>query len=147
MARFLQTEILIHATPQRVWDVLSDFARLGEWSPFFKSIEGKPQKGERLVVRFRKGPTFKPRVIEADAPRVLEWLGRLLIPGLFDGRHRFELRAEGANTRLLHTERFTGLLVPLFGKALDKTEQDFAAFNAALKSRAEGGTDTPRDGA
>lgn len=147
MARLLQSEILIHAAPQRVWEVLTDFEHLGEWSPFFKSIEGKPLEGERLVVRFRKGPTFKPRVIEAKAPNVLEWLGRLLIPGLFDGRHRFELRAEGQNTRLLHTERFTGLLVPLFGKVLNKTEQDFAAFNAALKSRAEGGTDTPRDGA
>lgn len=147
MARFIQTEILIHAAPQRVWEVLTDFARLGEWSPFFQSIEGKPLKGERLVVRFRKGPTFKPRVIEARAPAVLEWHGRLLLPGLFDGRHRFELLAEGANTRLLHTERFTGLLVPLFGAALDKTEQDFGAFNSALKSRVEGSTDTPQAGA
>ncbi|MCB9932063.1 MAG: SRPBCC domain-containing protein [Planctomycetes bacterium] len=147
MARLIQTEILIHAAPQRVWDVLTDFDRLGEWSPFFESIEGWPLQGERLLVKFRKGPTFKPRVIEAEVPRVLEWLGRLLIPGLFDGRHRFELRAEGQDTRLLHTERFTGLLVPLFGAALDKTAQDFAAFNAALKSRAEGGTDTPSGGA
>jgi hypothetical protein len=68
---------------------------------------------------------------------VLEWFGKLLFGGLFDGRHRFELVPENGATRLVHSERFSGMLVPLVKKVLRDTERDFAALNAALKERVE----------
>jgi len=81
----------------------------------------------------RPGPAV---LLRLDA--AFEWLGRLVLPGLFDGRHRFELVPDGDGTRLVHTERFTGLLVPLLKKSLDtKTIAGFRAMNTALKARAE----------
>jgi hypothetical protein len=40
--------------------------------------------------------------------------------------------------RLYHTERFSGVLLPLFGEGLlEATRRGFEAMNAALKTRAE----------
>ena len=61
------------------------------------------------------------------------------MPGLFDGEHAFMLEPRPGGCRLRHEETFRGLLVPLFGGVLADTERGFAAFNAALKRRAEVG--------
>jgi hypothetical protein len=53
-------------------------------------------------------------------------------------RHRFELVPHGDGTRLLQTESFTGMLVPIDKKSLDTgTVAGFRAMNVALKARAE----------
>ena len=94
--------------------------------------------------RLRGSPTFEPTVTAVDSGRSFEWLGRLLLPGVFDGRHRFELLPERNGTRFLQTERFTGVLVPLLKKSLDtRTRAGFEAMNAALKARAEAPIEQP----
>lgn len=142
MAYDLHTEIEIDAPPARVWEVLTDLADYPAWNPFITSSAGTVAVGERLVNRLEppggKPLTFKPTVTEVEEGKALEWLGRLGVPGLFDGRHRFELAPHGAGTRLVHAERFTGLLVPLFRSSLDNgTRAGFRAMNEALKARAE----------
>jgi hypothetical protein len=139
VARRIETEILIQAKASDVWRALMDFASYETWNPFMSSIDGKPLVGERLVVRFRKGFTFKPIVTERNDAHTFEWLGKLFFGGLFDGRHRFELVDAGEQTKLVHSEEFSGVLVPFLGKMLDETKQDFASFNEALKARVEGG--------
>lgn len=138
----LHTEILIDAPPTTVWEILTDFAFYPDWNPFVTSAVGTLTVGERLVIRLAppggKPVTFKPMVTEVDAGRSFEWLGRLVLPGLFDGRHRFELLPNGDGTRLLQTERFAGVLVPLMRRSLDThTRAGFEAMNTALKARAE----------
>jgi hypothetical protein len=142
----LHTEILIDAPPAAVWAILTDFAAYPDWNPFVTSAVGTLAVGEHLAIRLAppggKPVTFKPTVTEVDARRSLEWLGRLLLPGLFDGRHRFELLPDGDGTRLLQTERFAGVLVPLVKKSLEtRTRAGFEAMNSALKTRAETSTE------
>ncbi len=148
MAHELRTEIEIDAPPATVWAILSDLAAYPDWNPFITSSEGTLAVGEQLVNRLEppggKPLTFKPTVTEVRPGLSLEWLGRLVLPGVFDGRHRFEVVAEGDRTRLLHSERFTGMLVPLLRKSLDtRTLAGFEAMNTALKSRAEASTEQP----
>ena len=137
MTTQIQTEVLINASPQQVWNVLMDFPKHGEWDPFLASIEGKAAAGETLAIQFRQGMKMRPRVTQVREGEVFEWLGHLLVGGIFDGRHRFELQREGSQTRLLHSEKFGGLLVPLLKKLLADTEQGFTAFNQAIKHRSE----------
>jgi hypothetical protein len=141
MRRHIETEILIQAPPRQVWDVLADFIAYPQWNPFIVSIEGRVEWGARLIVRIRAGDEqhlFKPVVLQATPPTRLRWLGRVGIPGLFDGEHGFELRPEGAGTRLLQTESFQGFLVPLlWSKVEPMTRAGFEAMNQALKVRVE----------
>lgn len=141
MSRRIDTEISIAAPPDQVWQVLTAFAAYPEWNPFIEAIEGVAQPGARLTVRINAGGTrhvFKPGVLQATAPGRLRWLGRVGLPGVFDGEHDFELQADPGGTRLLHSESFQGFLVPLLWSRLEPvTRAGFEAMNRALKARAE----------
>ena len=143
MRHELHTEITIDASPETVWDVLVDLDRYAEWNPFVVESSGRVEVGERLVNRLQppggRAMKFTPTVTEVAPGRCFEWLGRLGLPGVFDGRHRFELvpTASGGTT-LVHTERFDGLLVRPLRSSLDtRTVAGFEAMNEALKARAE----------
>jgi hypothetical protein len=141
--RQLVTEIHIAAAPAEVWSVLTDFTAFTEWNPFITEATGSVAVGSRLEVRMEppggRAMTFKPLVTEATEPVSFEWLGRVLMSGMFDGRHRFDLEETAGGTRLTHSERFTGLMVPILARALDtRIRAGFVSLNEALKTRVEG---------
>ena len=129
------------AEPHRVWEILTRFEEYPEWNPFIIRAQGVPRTGERLTLTMKPGKrpmTFRPTVLEASENQSLEWLGRLGIPGIFDGQHRFELNPlPGGGTHLIQSEIFSGLLVPLMPKLLDNTREGFRRLNEALAHRAE----------
>ena len=139
----LQTEVEINASPERVWAILTDFSSCPKWNPFIRFIRGVPEKGERLEVRIQpsgaKGMTFRPCVLVADAGLELRWLGRFLLPGIFDGEHSFTIQPISDGKVLFRqSELFSGVLVPLFRGSLDRDSQrGFEEMNLALKSLAE----------
>lgn len=140
----ITTTTEINAPPRSVWKVLVDFQAHPQWNPFVRSIEGSPREGEALKVFIQpvggKGMTFRPLVIRAVPDQELRWLGRVVLPGIFAGEHFFKIEPldEGRRTRFIQGERFTGLLVPLFRKNLDRGTRDgFEAMNQALKARVE----------
>ena len=138
------TEIEIAASAERVWDILTSFEQYSNWNPFIQKIDGKAEAGERLTVSIvppgAKGMTFKPTLTRAVPGQELRWLGRFLLPGLFDGEHRFEIHPlTEKSVRFVQRENFGGLLVPLLWKSLGtQTRQGFNDMNTALKHRAEG---------
>ncbi len=139
----LRTEITIDAPTDVVWDVLTDLDRYDEWNPFVVESAGRVEVGERLVNRLQppggKAMTFKPTVTEVEPNQTFEWLGRLGFRGVFDGRHRFELRPTASGgTAFTHSEHFDGVLVRALRSSLDtNTQAGFEAMNDALKVRAE----------
>jgi len=141
--RVLSAEIEIDSTPEGIWRVLADFDRFPEWNPFIREISGDMREGARLKVRIEppgaKGMTFTPVVKRVEVNREFRWLGNLILPGLFDGEHIFEIVPAGeGKTRFIQREEFRGLLVPLFWKSLEgATKQGFLDMNAALKRRLE----------
>jgi hypothetical protein len=148
MGRRIDTEIYIDANPASVWHVLTDFPAYPDWNPFIRTIEGQAIQGTRLSVSIQpqggKPMRFCPEVKAADDAARFSWTGRVLMRGLFDGHHEFELHSHGHGTRLLHRECFSGLLVPLvWNKMEPSTRAGFEAMNRALKERAE--TPTVKD--
>jgi hypothetical protein len=139
----LHTRIEIDAAPEAVWQVLTDLDRYADWNPYIVSSEGRAEVGERLKNRMQppggRGMTFKPTVTAAEQGASFEWLGRLGLPGVFDGRHRFDLAPnENGGTVLTQSEQFDGILVRLMRTSLDTaTMAGFEAMNAALKTRVE----------
>jgi hypothetical protein len=149
--RRLRREIEIDAPPSVVWDVLADFDAYPEWNPFIPSISGQPRPGSKLEVRIAppggRAMTFRPTVQAADQGRELRWLGRLVVPGLFDGEHSLLVEPLGGErSRFVQSEQFTGLLTGILGAMLAKTDAGFEQMNLALKQRAEGIASARRPG-
>jgi len=143
MAKFIETEILIQASTKVVWDILMDFASYPSWNPFVREIEGNPEPGKKIKVRItppgKKGMVFRPIVLEHQTQKKFRWKGSLLVKGMFDGEHYFELeQVDDSTTRFIHGECFSGMLVKLLWKSLESpTKEGFRAFNEALKKKAE----------
>jgi hypothetical protein len=139
----IRTEIDIDASLADVWGILTDFRAYPEWNPFIRAIDGRLDPGSKLKVRIEvpgsRPMNFRPRILLADPQRELRWLGRFLLPYIFDGEHRFALELN-ASERITfrQSEQFRGLLVPFLRGRLDQgTRAGFAAMNQAMKLRAE----------
>jgi hypothetical protein len=140
MRHTLRTEVHIAATPDEVWSCLTNFADYPDWNPFITSVVGVAAVGQRLTVRLDppggRSVTMRPTVTDIVPGRALEWFGRLWMPGIFDGRHRFELHETATGTRFVHGESFQGLLVRPMRRSLDgSTRAGFVAMNDALARR------------
>jgi hypothetical protein len=137
----IRSEAMIDATSEEVWSVLADFGSYGEWNPGFASIAGQAKAGTKLDIVFSlKGDRtmrMRPTVLVAEPGRELRWLGRLFMPGLFDGEHRFEIHGDDQRrVRFVQAERFSGLLVPFLRSMIEvDTLAMFERVNAALAAR------------
>ena len=143
MAKEIKTEIKINATPEKVWEILTNFESYPNWNPFIKSIIGQVKVDNTITVRIEppkaKGMTFKPKVLAFETNKEFSWLGKLLFTGLFHGEHKFELIDNGnGSTTFKQSELFKGLLAPLFAKQLDtNTKNGFELMNKKLKELTE----------
>jgi hypothetical protein len=139
----VKTEIEIEATPEQVWAILLDFPSHPAWNPFIRSIEGVAKVGDRLTVSIQpkgaKAMTFRPALLTVIPNSELRWLGHLLLPGIFDGEHYFQItQLTPRRVKFIQGERFSGILVLFAKSSLDGgTKAGFVAMNQALKSRAE----------
>ncbi len=142
MKKEVQTEIEISASPARVWEILTDFARFPDWNPFVTRVEGGPRAGATLRIDVQLPGSrllkFKPLVLKAEADRELRWVGALPL-GAFRGEHFFQIEQAGdANVRFIHGELFSGWMVGviwrLHGPAI---EAGYRLMNEALKKEAE----------
>lgn len=139
----LETEIIINASAEKVWNILTDFEKFPEWNPFILSIEGKPEVGTPVKAVLKNGngtSVFKPKVLVVEKNKAFEWLGSLPIPGIFNGQHHFRIeKISDQQVKFVHGEQFSGLLAGLImNKIGEGTRKGFIKMNEALKKRAEG---------
>jgi len=139
--RTISASIDIAAPPDDVWAVLAGLDSYREWNPFIQSASGQLTEGATLTLRMvpaeGRPVTFRPRVLVAKPGVMLRWIGRLIIPGMFDGAHQFALEDRGESTHLTQSEAFSGILIPFTGRTITRTETDFGNLNQALKQRVE----------
>lgn len=140
MAKEIKTEIIIQATPEEIWTILSDFENYPNWNPFITSINGRLEEGTKITVRIEppngKGMTFKPTVTKKVDNKEISWLGTFLFRGLFDGEHKFELIDNRNGTvTFIQSEKFKGIFVWLFNP--EKAKNGFYEMNRKLKEQAE----------
>jgi hypothetical protein len=140
MRHDLCSAIDIEADHEVVWRHLADLAAYADWNPFITSATGEVALGRRLELRMEppggRAVTFRPHVTAVSTGSTLEWLGHLGVPGLFDGRHRFDVFPTETGTHVIQHETFTGMLVRPFRRSLDRgTLAGFEAMNAALRRR------------
>lgn len=142
--RMVHDKIDIDASPDRVWQVFTDFGSFPSWNPFIRKMKGKLVPGRRLRVTLRLGHhkmRFRPRVTVVKPDREIRWLARQFIPRLFDVERGFEFEPRGdSGTRFVQFEVGRGLLAPIIMPIMRKDiAKGYAALNQALKTRAEAG--------
>ena len=111
-------EVVVDATPDQVWDVVSDPTRTGEWSHECRSVDWVGAVREaRPGARFRGGNkagrwswSRTCELVTVDAPREITW--RTVPTVLFPDSTRWTLRVEpaGAGTRI--TQSFEVVKAP-----------------------------------
>ena len=138
----LERSILINASADKVWSVLTDFGRWKDWNSFIIKSEGKATVGTKLKNTFDnngKEMVFKPKVLRVEPNKELVWRGRLLMPGIFDGTHGFRIEEVGPNqVRFVNYESFKGIFSGMILKKIyDDTAQGFERMNSELKTQVE----------
>ena len=139
--RSISESVDIAASRRQVWNVLASLDAYKDWNPFIQSASGQLTAGSTLTLRMvpaqGRPMTFRPKVLAAEPGVLLRWIGHLIMPGIFDGTHQFELQGRDGFTHVTQSETFRGVLVPLTGQTITATRSDFRALNQALKTRVE----------
>ena len=139
----IETDVIIDAPQGKVWEVLTHFENHPKWNPFIKSIEGEKEVGKRITVSLKppdgNSMTFKPIILKFEPGNEFRWKGSFGMKGIFDGEHYFVLHPiSETQTKFIHGENFSGILVNMVGKMLDKTKDGFKLMNEAIKKECEG---------
>ncbi len=71
----LNHEVEIHASAERVWQLLTDFDRFPQWNPFMHRASGEPKTGARLEVTSQASgaarTVARPTVLNVEPNREL----------------------------------------------------------------------------
>ena len=140
----ISTQIDIAATPEQVWQVLSDIDAWAQWSPIINQSEGVAVKDSILTITMvggepsLDGPMYQPKIIELEAPRYLRWSAVMTTSIFLVNDKVLELQPMSNGTRLIHKELFRGMFVPIFsGRFKENVPPMLNAMNQALKSKVE----------
>ena len=109
----LVVEVIVPAPPERVWEVLADFAAYGEWHPY-ETITGNSASLSQVRVTGRKlgsSQTLEQNwafVVKSEPGRRLDLLSGNLL--LWWSRRFFHLAPHPQGTLLRHGVKMSGLL-------------------------------------
>ncbi len=130
--------INIHATPKRIWGLLTNAADFPRWNSTVASLDGEIALGRKLALRVPYAPkrTFKPKVVEFDPEKTMVW-GDGAAP-MFKGRRSFTLTSRSDGTvDFAMVEVFSGLMLPMIKGSLPDFAPHFEKYAADLKREAE----------
>lgn len=130
-------------TPDRIWNILTNFDEYELWNPFMTKVQGDAKLGAKIKVQIRtkskKQRIYHPIITRFEINKELRWKGKSFLPGIFDGERIFLIEKSADNKiAFYHKELFSGLGVKLVGNKLDENlSEGFEKMNQALKKRAE----------
>ncbi len=134
--------IIIQATPEEVWGVLTNLGKHTEWNPLIYRAEGKVEVGEKVKLSARSASfdmKYNCLVVKVELNREFQWNWHIVFPFLIRGEHIFTIEPiDEKSVRFTNWEIFKGMLVPLLAKDLATNEKDaMVTMDKALKDRVE----------
>eukprot|EP01128_Nolandella_sp_AFSM9_P001623 TRINITY_DN11857_c0_g1_i1.p1 TRINITY_DN11857_c0_g1~~TRINITY_DN11857_c0_g1_i1.p1 ORF type:complete len:210 (-),score=60.82 TRINITY_DN11857_c0_g1_i1:91-684(-) len=145
----IATSIVVEASAEEAWKVLSDFDTLPSWSTFINSVKGTPKVGSQWTVKMggksssddKNAFTAKATCAEYDASKfTFAWYGVLGVEAIFHGTHKLKIvPISPTQCRLEHGEQFGGVLYTfVFGLGkYAAAEKAYHNFNKAFKKQVE----------
>jgi hypothetical protein len=132
----------IDAPPEKVWAVITDLSSFPLWNPFIVRADGELRPGGRLHVTLQvpemRLVSFRPRLLVVEPGREIRWRGVTGLRGLFDGVHSLSVEPlPDGRSRFRTHEDVTGVLLPVLGRVMQRTQRGFELLAEAVKVRAE----------
>lgn len=130
-------EIIIKASRQKVWEVLTETKSYPEWNPTMLVLEGELILGNKIKYQFTQYAENKSeiqaKVVKIEPNKLLNQKGG--ITGILTYNHTYTLRPEGQGTKVIIHEVYKGIGVNFWDSK--PVEEAYAKLNEALKQRVE----------
>ena len=144
MSESASQSTVIAASPERVWEIVTDFERYPDWAKDVKDVvvRARDAQGRATEVEFRasalgRSTHYTLGYDYTQAPAVLSWsLVRGDIMRTVDGAYHFTSTADGGTE--VRYDLVIDLVVPLPGFVKRRAEVRILNTVRELKSRAEG---------
>jgi len=128
----------IAATPDRIWQLLTDVDDMTRWNSTLTRMGGTIGPGGTVEMEVPEAPgtVFKVEVTTFTPPREMVWTQGN--PLMFRGVRTYRLTPLGAGlTRFVMIEVFSGLVLPMAAGRLPDFKPIFERYAADLKAEAE----------
>ena len=113
----VRAEIVIAASPEEVWSVITDPTTYGEWNPIFVAYEGTFAEGNTVSLQMKMGegdPTPVQVSVKDLVPN--EWMHQGGgYPAILTYDHNWFLESVPEGTKVTQYEYYTGLYVLYLG--------------------------------
>ncbi|MEO1418066.1 MAG: SRPBCC domain-containing protein [Bacteroidota bacterium] len=140
--RTVYTDIIIDATPEQVWTVLTDTENFAGWGVFLTDIKGTICDNCEIDAIFQLNPSKDKRqtihhTINVEEGKEFRWSEKFM-GGILDYHvFRVESTSDG-KTRFIQSDMAKGGMTWLMGKTVIKLEaKNYPRFNRALKAEVE----------
>lgn len=133
----VRTEIIILASAERVWDLLTNTAEYKNWHPYITEVKGELKLHKKIKVHTinkQKEPgSFSAYILEFAPAKELSWGGSLGF--LFRAKHYFKIQVINDGSVLFtQGEYWRGWFGKSFGKKIYKdTYENFTVMNQNMK--------------
>ena len=132
----VRAEIVVNASPEEVWSVITNPATYGEWNPIFVQYEGTFAEGNTLTLQMKMGenPTLVQVSVKDFVPN--EWMHQGGgYPVILTYDHNWYLEPAPEGTKVTQYEYYTGLYVLFWDPTPARLL--YEAGNKNLKARLE----------
>lgn len=130
-------EIVIDASPDKVWAILIDAKGYKSWNPVMELVSGEVKEGNKVTYRFTQDKenisTIPARVKKVIPQQLLNQAGG--VPFILTFDHRYTLNAIEGGTKVIIHEDYAGVGVNFWNPK--PVEVAYARLNQALKKKVE----------
>lgn len=135
------TDIVIEASPEEVWQVLTDFEAMPSWSTTFQGLEGDITDGGQINALFPSPQGMLiayPHALDLEEGLHFGWSDEIItLPGIVDN-HYYTIEPCGDETLFIQTDEFSGNNENLTAAALaNAVLAGYQTFNRELKQEVE----------
>ncbi len=132
----VHVDVIISASRDQVWSVLTDFTKTEEWNTVLVPVEGELQEGNSIKYEFYqeeggKATVMDAKVVQMVPEHLLNQQGGIPLILTFD--HQYILKPIDAGTNVIIHEEYRGIMVPFWDPA--PVEQAYARLLINLNNR------------
>lgn len=130
-------ELVINASPEKVWQVLTNTDAYAEWNPTMQLVKGEVKVGNSVTYKFTQNANTSydvPITVKQIIPnKLLNQKGGTPLILTYD--HKYTLIPEGDKTKVIISEDYSGIGVNFWNP--EPVGKAYGTLNEALKRKVE----------